>query len=509
MSIGPPPKWDTRPAENEDFFRTRSLERTRASVRRRAAGINVINQENRFSRQFVPELGRHGKGSANNAIALAGIGAAQQCRRSGAQQDIEMKRQAARPCKVLGNERGLVETAPEYPPAMRRHRDQKSRPLGYPVHEKPGNQPCQPDPPAMLELESDISRQIAIDGNRVGPVMVGSLLEAGCADCDIGREGRPASLATVPGQQVQRLPAGRAQLQVVAHDLAAAGTSWRKRERNDIPEHITHKMPCCVASAVAQGPAMTPPEIFNRSARRQLRSRMLRYPAEDRWIVTRMAEDLLDRLDAVRVPLKKALLIGGDHAGLSSALAERGISCVSADPGFAMPSAAGGVVCDEDRLPFADGSFDLVMAIGTLDTVSDLPGALVLIRRVLTEGGLFLGAMMGAGSLPFLRSCLQQQEDGQPIVSRFHPQIDVRGAGDLLARAQFALPVAESEQLSARYRTLDRLIADLRANGLTNCLAQRRPLRKTAFDRIAARFSDPVTEQFAIVTLTGWANPPG
>lgn len=232
---------------------------------------------------------------------------------------------------------------------------------------------------------------------------------------------------------------------------------------------------------------------------------MLRYPAEDRWIVARMAQDLLDRLDAVRVPFGNALLIGGEPSRLPVELGERGISCTIADPGFALAGASQSVICDEDRLPFADNSFDLVMAVGTLDTVSDLPGALALIRRVLRGGGLFLGAMMGAGSLPFLRSCMQGRNGGGPVAARFHPQIDVRGAGDLLARARFTLPVAESELVPARYRTFDRLVADLRANGLTNCLVERRPLRKSVVSEIGARFKDPVTEQFAIVTLTGWA----
>lgn len=114
---------------------------------------------------------------------------------------------------------------------------------------------------------------------------------------------------------------------------------------------------------------------------------------------------------------------------------------------------------------------------------------------------------MGAGSLPFLRSCLQQRGDGAAVAARFHPQIEVRGAGDLLARANFSLPVAESETLSARYRTLDRLIGDLRANGLTNCLAQRVPLKKADYAKIAGQFSEPVVEQFSVVTLTGWARP--
>lgn len=235
---------------------------------------------------------------------------------------------------------------------------------------------------------------------------------------------------------------------------------------------------------------------------------MLRCPPEDRWIVARMAEDLLERLDAVRTSFERALLLGGDLAGLSASLASRGISSAVADPSPAIASLSSGVVCDEDRLPFADGSFDLVIAIGTLDTVSDLPGALILIRRILTRGGLFLGAMPGAGSLPFLRSCLQPPEGRQPAIARFHPQIDVRGAGDLLARAGFSLPVAESELVSARYRTFARLAADLRANGLTNCLSERQPLAKADLFAIESRLAEPVVEQFAIVTLTGWADPP-
>lgn len=508
MSICGPSQRDSRPAENHNLSCPRSFERTRAGICGCTARVDVVYQENGLSCQLAPVSRRNGKCTPDNAIALTGIGAAQQCRRSGSDQCIQVQRQTARPGKMLGNQRGLIETTPEYSPAMRGHRDQEPGLRGYPVQEKLRNQPCQSDPPAVLEFESNIPCQFAIGGNGIGSVMIGGMLEAGRTNCDVGRDRSATPFAAISGQKVQRLPAGHAKLQVGTHNLAAPGTSWRKCKRYDVPEHITHKTPCCVASTVAQGLTMMPPEIFSRSARRLLRSRMLRYPAEDRWIIRRMAQDLLDRLDAVRAPFGKALLIGGDLAGLSAALAERGISYVVADPSFAIASASGGIVCDEDRLPFVERSFDLVIAIGTLDTVSDLPGALVLIQRILAEGGLFLGSMMGAGSLPFLRSCLQDQDNDRPIVARFHPQIDVRGAGDLLARAKFTLPVAESELVSARYRTLDRMIADLRANGLTNCLAQRSPLGKAAFAHIAAQFPEPVVEQFAIVTLTGWAQPP-
>ena len=76
------------------------------------------------------------------------------------------------------------------------------------------------------------------------------------------------------------------------------------------------------------------------------------------------------------------------------------------DPGFAFARAAQGVQADEDRLPFADGAFDLVVSVGVLDSVNDLPGALLLIRRSLRPDGLFMGAFAGAGSLPRLKRAM-------------------------------------------------------------------------------------------------------
>lgn len=183
------------------------------------------------------------------------------------------------------------------------------------------------------------------------------------------------------------------------------------------------------------------------------------------------------------------------------------------DPGLAFARAAGGVQGDEDRLPFADASFDLVIAAGTLDTVNDLPGALALIRRVLRPGGLFLGAFTGAGSLATLRAVLREAEQDRPAV-RVHPQIEVRSAGDLLLRAGFKLPVADAETLTVRYATLGRLLDDLRGMGASNVLIDRSPLRRDALARAAAAFAaradddGRTAERFEIVFLTGWAPSP-
>jgi SAM-dependent methyltransferase len=155
----------------------------------------------------------------------------------------------------------------------------------------------------------------------------------------------------------------------------------------------------------------------------------------------------------------------------------------------------------------------LVVACGGLDQVNDLPGALTLIRRVLKPDGLFLAAFVGAGSLPKLRTAILGAEDR--AVARLHPQIDVRSAGDLLARAGFALPVSDSERVTVRYGSLIALLADLRGTATTSLLAGPvHSLTRTAIARAVAEFQRGADadgksgEAIEIVYLLGWAPAP-
>lgn len=258
---------------------------------------------------------------------------------------------------------------------------------------------------------------------------------------------------------------------------------------------------------------MSAPEIFDRRRRRLRRDRAAPGFAAHDFLHARMAGELLDRLDAVKRPFARALDLGCMDGKVGADLRARGLDVVSADPGTRFAHVARGVQCDEDRSPFADASFDLVMACGGLDQVNDLPGALALIRRMLKPDGLFLGAFVGAGSLPRLRAALLGAEER--AVARIHPQIDVRSAGDLLARAGLTLPVADSERVTVRYSSLLSLLADLRGAAATNLLAGPViPLTRTALARAAALFeanADPdgkTGETIEIVYLLGWAPAP-
>lgn len=256
------------------------------------------------------------------------------------------------------------------------------------------------------------------------------------------------------------------------------------------------------------------PDIFDRARRAKQRDRMLRGFTEHDFLYRAMLDELLDRLRDVQRDLPEALVIGCPDGSAKAALEAMGKRVACADPGFLTANTAGGVQADEDALPFADESFDLILACGTLDSVNDLPGALILMRRILRPDGLLLAAFSGAGSLPRLKAALLAAEGDRPG-QHVHPQVDVRSAGDLLSRAGFAMPVADGEVLTIRYGDIVRLMRDLRGMGAGNALANRPPaLTRDVLMRAAGHFAEAADadgrtgEQMAVIYLSGWKPDP-
>jgi SAM-dependent methyltransferase len=243
--------------------------------------------------------------------------------------------------------------------------------------------------------------------------------------------------------------------------------------------------------------ASTPPIVFTPARRLAARRRMLalqRQAEAPRYLIDDMIEDVTDRLSFLRVEPRRALVIGDWTLGLAASL--------SAD---VLEPAVG--FDEEQPLPAAD--FDFIASLGTLDTVNDLPGALVHLRNALAPGGLMIASFVGAGSLPQLRAAMLVA-DGERPAPRLHPAIDVRAGGQLLQRAGFADPVVDSRTLSVSFRSLDGLVADLRAQGLTSVLARGGPpLGRAALDRAREAFAAAgengrTVERFEILTLSGW-----
>ena len=239
------------------------------------------------------------------------------------------------------------------------------------------------------------------------------------------------------------------------------------------------------------------PQLFDRHARLLRRQRANGHS----FFGETMSDDLLDRLDSISRTFSNALLIG-DQPLIADGLKARGI---------AFDHYTG----DEDRLCGSDAAHDLILSSGTLDTVSDLPGALILIRRALRPDGLLLANFASAPSLTALRSAVAVADaEGGRAVARFHPQIDVRSAGDLLMRAGYALPVADLTTVNVAYTSFARLLTDLREATATNVLVQRYPVSQrwlaAASNAFAARAGagGRTLETLSYVTLTAWAPAP-
>jgi NADH dehydrogenase [ubiquinone] 1 alpha subcomplex assembly factor 5 len=254
-------------------------------------------------------------------------------------------------------------------------------------------------------------------------------------------------------------------------------------------------------------------EVFDRRAVRLHRERAARTVAGVADMLRDAAERLLDRLDDTTRSFTQALDVGG-RGVVAPLLRARGIDVASCDlsPAMAALNGGGAVAADEEFLPFAAGSFDLVVASLALHWVNDLPGALIQLRLALRPGGLLLASLPALGTLAELRQTLTETEamltgGAAPRVSPF---ADLRDCAALLQRAGFVLPVADVEDLRLLYANPLALLHDLRAAGETSALRERdrRTPPRALFPMALAGL--PQSDGRAVATLrlacmTGWA----
>lgn len=229
------------------------------------------------------------------------------------------------------------------------------------------------------------------------------------------------------------------------------------------------------------------------------------------FLHTRVAADLADRLEAVPRPLPRVLALGGgglfsDEVRARPELSARIGSILETDLDF----------IDPEHLPFALGSFDLIVSPLALHWINDLPGVLIQLRLALKPDGLLLASLFGGETLHELRLSLIEAESeltggAGPRVSPFADLQDIAG---LLQRAGFALPAADRDVVTVRYGEPMKLLADLRAMGETSALRERNPrglsrrILARAFEIYRQRYSDEdnrVRATFEVLTATGWS----
>lgn len=170
---------------------------------------------------------------------------------------------------------------------------------------------------------------------------------------------------------------------------------------------------------------------------------------------------------------------------------------------------------DTETLDLQPGAHDLVLHAMALHWADDPVGQLIQSRRALKPDGLFLGVLFGGETLHELRTCLTEAEARLlgGLSPRLLPMAEIRDIGALLQRAGLALPVADSQTITATYDSPRGLLHDLRAMGETSALASRgAPLRRDVLHHAEAlyadRFADPsgrITATFDLIFLSGWA----
>jgi len=233
------------------------------------------------------------------------------------------------------------------------------------------------------------------------------------------------------------------------------------------------------------------------------------------FLLDRVATDLGDRLSAVLRKFDVAVDLGTPSDAVRRVLAANNNISTIVAAGLDGDDDGLRVTADEETLPFAERSLDLVVSALALQFVNDLPGALIQIRRALKPDGLLLAALIGGDSLTELRSAFAAAESEVEggISPRVAPFADIRELGGLLQRAGFALPVVDSERVAVRYDSALALMRDLRRMGATNILHERlrTPLKRSTLERVMAiyadRFADAdgrVRATFEIIWLSGW-----
>ena len=124
------------------------------------------------------------------------------------------------------------------------------------------------------------------------------------------------------------------------------------------------------------------PELFDMSARALRRDRAVRKGPE-LFLHDRAFEDCLERIALMQRPFERALLIGCPDARWPERLEAFAGEVDVRDPGPLFATRANGETLVEDCWLPPEASYALVVAIGTLDTVNDLPLALRLIGHAM------------------------------------------------------------------------------------------------------------------------------
>lgn len=121
------------------------------------------------------------------------------------------------------------------------------------------------------------------------------------------------------------------------------------------------------------------------------------------------------------------------------------------------------LMADATRLPFKSNSFDLVFSNQMIHWVDSIGGLFKEINRVIRAEGVFLFSTLGPDTFKELK-----QSWSHSAYSHINEFSDMHDIGDCLRQHSFNDPVVDMESIELLYREADKIIGDLRAQGVKN-----------------------------------------
>jgi len=268
-----------------------------------------------------------------------------------------------------------------------------------------------------------------------------------------------------------------------------------------------------------------PMTVFDRRAVRLHRDRAAAGLAGFDFLFAEVGERLLDRLDDITRRFPRALDLGCHGDILAGRLAGRGgiETLVACDlfGSHGAPCRPPGAGRRRGAAAVSPAAFSTsCSAIFRCHWVNDPPGRWYRSAARSSPTACSSAPCSGGATCRELRQALAEAESAVEggLSPRVSPLAEVRDAGNLLQRAGFALPVADSDTLTVSYADPLKLMADLRGMGEANAvLARRKTLTRRAMLAAAAeRYSTlfaaaddgRVPATFEVIYLTAWAPHP-
>jgi NADH dehydrogenase [ubiquinone] 1 alpha subcomplex assembly factor 5 len=170
---------------------------------------------------------------------------------------------------------------------------------------------------------------------------------------------------------------------------------------------------------------------------------------------------------------------------------------------------------DEENLPFAPESFDLIVSNLNFHFINQIPQFLLQVKNLLKPNGVFIASFFGEENLSELAHVLHVAENEiyNGISPRMPPTIDVKTAAALLQKAGFQNPISDFDKIEVEYPNPLKLLQDLKNMGQGNILTKRsrKFFTKKFLATISKKYSQlysnqegNITATFEIVTVTGW-----